>query len=479
MSTSARPDTGTRRCTATALRAAGRQVPTPCELALECGAGLSIEHWLRVLPGKRLTGVGRWQNRPVLAKLFIAARGDERHWQRECQGAQRLQASSLPTPALLASGRLVDGGHYVLYEYLAAAHSPTATAANELTHVFNQLGRLHAAGLLQEDAHLDNFLLRGAEVFIIDGDAVRPLRNAQESTDNLALLFAQLPLQRAMHGTAGTTGTTGVSGANWHEHLLASYRAGNPHAHIDAVRLAAASEHARAARLADYLGKCLRDCSLFTVVKSATRFSVMPRDEAEFLAPLIAAPDRWIENGRPLKQGRTATLAQVEHAGRQLVIKRYNIKHVGHALSRCWRPSRAWHSWIEGNRLRFLGIATPRPLALIEHRLGPLRGRAWLITDYCPGPSLAEMLPNETQIGRIGELFRHIVAARISHGDLKASNLLWNDDGPLLIDLDAMQQHAREAGFRRAWRKDRARFLRNWPAASAVHTGLAAALPAA
>ena len=85
----------------------------------------------------------------------------------------------------------------------------------------------------------------------------------------------------------------------------------------------------------------------------------------------------------PLKRGRTATLARVEVNGRQLVIKRYNIKGPVHALSRSWRPSRAWHSWLEGHRLNFLGIATPRPLALVEQRAGPLRGKArWVSADW-------------------------------------------------------------------------------------------------
>lgn len=91
---------------AASLRAAGR-TPLPRQsIALESGALLTLKRWLRVLPGKRLTGVGEWQGRPVLAKLFIAARGAERHWQRECRGVEVLQTSALPSPALLLSGKL-------------------------------------------------------------------------------------------------------------------------------------------------------------------------------------------------------------------------------------------------------------------------------------------------------------------------------------------------------------------------------------
>lgn len=455
---------------AASLRAAGRNPLPRIEIALDDGHLLTIERWLRILPGKRLTGVGRWQGRKVLAKLFIADRGGERHWQRECRGAETLKTHALPTPPLLASGQLAEGGHYALYDYLEGAHSPDAASAAELAQVFDLVGRMHAQGLLQEDAHLGNFLVKDGMLYLIDGDAIRASVAPAACAANLALLFAQL--QPAIEAELRTP-------------LLAAYRAGNPRADIDEPRLSAAVSRARAARLADYLDKCLRDCSLFKSARRMDKYFSIVRTEAGLLAPLIHDPDAWLEKGIPLKHGRTATLALVEVGGRQLVIKRYNIKGAGHALSRCWRPSRAWHSWIEAHRLSFLGIATPRPLALIERRFGSLRGRAWLISEYCPGMDLAKHLepsldaPPATELAALGRLFAQLAAARISHGDLKASNLIWHAGKVHLVDLDAMRQHDSEAAFARAWRKDRERLLRNWPADSTLHAALAAALPTA
>ena len=40
-----------------------------------------------------------------------------------------------------------------------------------------------------------------------------------------------------------------------------------------------------------------------------------------------------------------------------------------------------------------------------------------------------------------------------------------------------MHQHAGPSGFARAYARDRARFLRNWPADSALHRLLDARLP--
>lgn len=418
-------------------------------VALDIG-GLRIEKWLRVLPGKRLTGVGEHGGRTVLAKLFIAP-GSGRHLARERRGLEALARHGIPTPKLLAVGSLAEGGHYLLTEFLEGAHILTEDdGANDgLGAVFETLGRMHVCGLVQDDAHLGNFLLRDETLYVIDGDAIRSGATGRDTLANLALLLAQLPSDR----DAGP--------------LLAAYRRGRPG--FDAHGLNEAVARARRRRLDDVLSKCLRDCTLFKVEKRRNRFLAMLREEEAFLAPIVADPDRWLEAGTPLKQGRTSTLALVEHGGRKLVIKRYNIKGRGHALSRCWRPSRAWHSWIEGHRLRFLGIATPRPLALVEERFGPLgalRGCAWLVTEHCGGPNLADRPPTEAEMGAVNALFGRLAAERISHGDMKATNLLWDGDRIALVDLDAMRAHRRAGPFARAEGKDRARFIENWPAGS-------------
>ncbi len=453
--------------TAESLRAGGRRVLAPSTLALDDGGELVVERWLRILPGKRLTGIGRWNGRTVLAKLFVAARGAERHWQRERRGIDSLRAHGLPTAAPLSCGRLEGGGHYVLTEFLAGAHSPDPASAGELESVFAMLGRLHARGLLQEDVHLGNFLIGNGGLYVIDGDAIRPAASDAERLDNLALLFAQLPPQ---------------AGRDWQELLLVAYHKENPSLAVDPARLDAAIARHRATRLADYLGKCLRDCSLFKSARRADRFFSLVREEADFLAPLMADPDAWLEKGEPLKRGRSATLARVELGGRQLVIKRYNIKGPSHALSRALRPSRAWHSWIEAHRLRFLGIPTPRPLALIERRLGPLRGRAWLVSEHCPGPNLQARLASEEHLPQevaaaVRRLFAQLTESRIVHGDLKATNIIWNGRELCVLDLDAMRQHDSGAAWRRAWQRERARFLANWPQGSALRHEIEAELP--
>ncbi|PKL99639.1 MAG: serine/threonine protein kinase, partial [Gammaproteobacteria bacterium HGW-Gammaproteobacteria-7] len=231
--------------------------------------------------------------------------------------------------------------------------------------------------------------------------------------------------------------------------------------------------------------KIARDCSLFSARIGAFGLRVIRRDCLEELAPLLNQPDALLAQGRALKLGGSATVAQVRQGERELVVKRYNVKNLGHWLKRFWRPSRAWHSWVEGNRLDFLGIATPRLLAVIERRWLWMRGPAWLITELLRGEDIIARFqpylngsPPEEELFALDRLFAVLIRERISHGDLKGHNLFWEQGRWALIDLDAVQQHGSDASFVRAYAKDRARFLRNWPADSALRRLLDQRLPA-
>lgn len=467
------------------LRAAGRTPVADMHVPLAADSPLVIRQWLRILPGKRLVGRGEWQGRPVLAKLFIAA-GAARHWQREKAGIEALQHANITTPALLDSGELPGGGRYLLTEYLADAPSlqqlweqladpapdnPQALAI--LQRALQIIAAMHAQGLAQTDLHLGNFLQDGQQLYVIDGDAIEtsaadtPLGLPAVLT-NLGLFFAQL--------TPPWDGQV--------EPLLAYYLNSNPVAGLDSHSLLASVAVQRQQRLDNFLGKTLRDCSQFAVDTSWDRFCVVLRSEQEALAPLLADLDRAFGDQPLLKDGGSSTVTRATIAGREVVIKRYNIKGFGHWLSRFWRPSRAWHSWLAAWRLQFLGIPTPQPLAMIERRLGRWRRQAWLITEYCPGPNLLQRLgetgatiPDSATAGTLLQTFNQLVAAGISHGDFKATNLLWHDDQVVLIDLDVMQAHRSAAQWRQAWEKDRARFVRNWPADSALAQWLESVLP--
>ena len=195
---------------ASALRAAGRQPRLPFRVLLADGGVLLMLRLLRVLPGNRVVGEAELNGSKVLAKLFIGQRG-ERHWQQERTGLAALAGAGVPTPALLAATALAGGGYALMTDFLDPAESLAESwerlagpapgdgqALALLAPALTLLGRLHAAGLVQQDLHLGNFLRHEDTWLLIDGDAVRVVCPGQRlpltpASANLAILLAQLP----------------------------------------------------------------------------------------------------------------------------------------------------------------------------------------------------------------------------------------------------------------------------------------------
>lgn len=466
------------------LQLAGRAPELPLQLVLN-GEALVLELLLRVLPGQRYVGLARWRGRLVLAKLLVGGKA-ERHFQRELSGARLLAGQGLCTPELLAEGFMAGQGGWLLFDYLEGAESlwdawraveRDALLSDAQQAVLGEalavIGQLHARGLWQADLHLDNLLRHGGRLFVIDGGGVQvetagqPL-SRQRVLENLGVFFAQLPAELEP----------------FTEELLVHYLLANAEHALPLEALLREVEKVRRWRLRDYLKKAGRDCSLFAAKIGAFGLRIVRREQEAELSTLLVDPDAAVETGHIYKTGGAATVARIELNGRPLVLKRYNIKNWLHGLKRFWRPSRAWHSWVEGNRLELLGIATPRPLAVIERRWCWLRGRAYLLTEYCGGPDLiarfapyVESAPPESELAALDRLFAALIRERISHGDLKGHNLFWDEGRWSLIDLDAMRQHRRQASFARAYARDRARFLRNWPVDSPLHRMLDLRLP--
>lgn len=471
------------------LKNSGRSPTLPLSLELADAAGpaqLQLLTLLRVLPGQRYVGAGVWRGRPVLAKLLVGAKA-ARHFQRELQGVRLLAEQGLTTPLLLADGLQEGEGGWLLFEFLEGAQSlgdawkqveKLPVLADEQTAVLAEalgaIAQLHAKGLWQEDLHLDNLLRHDGKLHLIDGagicveEAGKPL-SRQKVLENLGVFFAQLP----------------KSLEPFTEELLVHYLLSNAEHALPLEALEKQVNKVRGWRLRDFLNKVGRECTLFSVQRGPFALCAIRREEEAAMLPVLAQADALLDQGHLYKTGGAASVGRVEAAGRTLVVKRYNIKGLAHWLKRFWRPSRAWHSWREGNRLEFLGIATPRPLAVLEQRFLWLRRRAYLVTEYLSGPDIIERFAPfvdsgeapESELLALDRLFAQLIRERISHGDLKGHNLFWQDDRWALIDLDSMCQHSSLSSFAPAFARDRARFMRNWPESSNLYQVIDRRLP--
>jgi serine/threonine-protein kinase RIO1 len=153
-------------------------------------------------------------------------------------------------------------------------------------------------------------------------------------------------------------------------------------------------------------------------------------------------------------------------------------------MRRAVQPTRAAISWRNAQRLMLYGLSTPLPIALIERRFGPLRRVSYIVTAFHEGESAAAYFARvdiESAIPmarRIVALLRQLRRLNLSHGDLKATNLLICDGRVLLTDLDALVQHRSDRTAARAHDRDLQRFMRNWEGRPALHALFARLLDA-
>ena len=472
------------------LRRGERALPTPFRLRLDKPGGhaeLTCSAILRHLPGKRLVCAADWPGHgPVVVKIFLAPGRAEHHYQQELQGLQAMHAGGIPTPDLLFNGRLADGEARLLvlrkmegFENLSdhlKRHATPDERREALGRVVALIARLHEAGLRQRDIHPGNFLIADDTVLVIDGDDIvssgRGPLPCRESLADLPLFFAQFP--SPFDALAPRLTEAYATHRNW------------PSQGCEVHAIDAQIQRWRAWRLKKFLPKTRRACTAFVARQTWHRFMVCDR---EWFGPdrrkLLDDPEAFIDGGTLLKAGNSATVARLTVDGQAIVVKRYNIKNRAHALRRSLRPSRAMISWTNAHRLRFLGISTPRPLAVIEERWGIVRQRAYFIMAYQPGNTIDEALraaaADADQVARlldqVGRLLQQLAAARLSHGDFKATNFLLSSGRLYLLDLDGMRSHATSSAFERAFRKDLARLKRNWADLPLVERGLAERLP--
>ena len=211
--------------------------------------------------------------------------------------------------------------------------------------------------------------------------------------------------------------------------------------------------------------------------KSFTRLLVYdPRLPGELADRLWTDADQLLQSGSMLKDGDRTTVVRIkipkkESANTSWLLKRYNLRGPVHTASHLLMRSRARGSWLNGRRLRLAGIATPRPMAYLENRIGPFRTRSFLLTEFVPGVPLNDVIVRrngrpdipDMVIQQFATHWRRLGEFRLSIGDAKGSNFLVTPDHCLwLIDLDSMRAHWSNLTFRLFRARDWKRFLQDW-----------------
>jgi len=442
----------------------------PFLLQLEDGSQLTVQEILRLMPGKRVVVAGTWQEKAVVAKIFFDAQKAMRHAEKEKKGHAVLTKRKILTPALLHHAATEDRRvHVLFYEHVQQAKSLQAIWQKQqsdaeiitlLKTIIYELATQHVLGLQQHDLHMGNFLLKEGKIYTLDAAQITAeefLLSREQSMQNLALLLSQLgPTHQGL------------------QHLLFEYYAwvrGWVVRDKDFAEMARLIKACYQKRWQAYRKKITRNCTQFIKHSSLTRFVVQRRDmQGKEIAQFIENPEAYFqdEHVQMLKAGRSSTVIKLNLDGKTYVAKRFNMKNLMHRLRRCMRPTRAAHGWSIAMKLELFGLRTARPVAFIENRFFGMRGASYLLMEYIEGPDLVAFMQSnpdqiEETVAKVANMLKAWVSLELTHGDLKASNILINQHHmPLMIDLDGCQEHVSVLSLEHAWKKEIKRLLENF-----------------
>lgn len=455
------------------LQAMNFAFDSPFQLRLTEGQLFSAEKIVRLVPKKRLVAFGTWQGKAVVAKLFFDAHHAKRHREKDQAGVTLLQENKIPTPALYYQGKSEDKRiHVLIFERIIEAENLESVWRDKksaddvlplLQSVIIELATQHVLGVRQQDLHLKNFLLTEKTIYTLDGGQVELfpyILPKKPSMNSLALFLSQL----------------GVGVESTQEKLFRHYckARGWRIKQDDVMEIVMLIKKWNEQRWERFEKKIFRNCSDFARLHNLRTLGMYDRSYAlpEFIA-FLAHPESAFqhESMTMLKAGRSATVIKVKLDQHEFVVKRYNMKNLWHRMRRCLRPTRAWSSWRLAQKLNLFGIPVAKPAAFIEKRYVGLRGISYYITEYVPGEHAGKYFlqhngaeeKTTSMVKHIAALLKSIAKLEITHGDLKATNILITpQDKPIFIDLDGTAEHASLSSLHNAWKKEIKRFLENF-----------------
>jgi tRNA A-37 threonylcarbamoyl transferase component Bud32 len=314
------------------------------------------------------------------------------------------------------------------------------------------LARMHDRGVLHNDLHPGNLLVRlregRVELFVIDLFAVRLRRSLvwETARDNLVMLNRWFVLR------AGRADRLRF----WHTY----WRLRRKHLpDLDDVGVAALDLERRtwASNLIFWKHRdrrCLFGNRYYRRVRSAAAVGHAVADlDPEIVRALAADPDEPFRRPgvRLLKDSRSATVAELEMAGRRVIYKRFRTTSALDPWLALVRRSKALRSWVSGQGLRERCLPTPRPLAVLHRRQNGLWRDGYLLMEKIEGAKdlhaylAGSPAPLEKwrRVEQVARLVRELHRRQLSHRDLKAANVLLTDSECWLIDLVGVVRYDR------------------------------------
>lgn len=458
----------------------GRDLSLPFSCLLSDGSQLYCQKILRVLPKKRLTLKGQWQDKAVVVKIFIDKKRAKKHAIRDKQGIESVKKYQCYAPDILFFGQAKQPHVWiVVYEYIAAAQKlktywEQLSDASEKIKIIEKMTKLlatqHANGLMQTDLHLNNFLFKRGKIYCLDGDGIRCKKihkalSMRKSLRNLAIFTEHLNNYTDAHV----------------KHIFSIYAT---YRHLDNEqkyfqRFLTAIDAVRHRIHKKQMAKTLRDCSSFVAQKSARAFYVYDRryQQATFI-PFLQNPALFFEESEAvcLKAGNSTSVIKVQIADEIFVVKRYNTIGLCALLKYMFGKTRARRSWLNAHYLQLLKINTAAPIAFYEEKRGFFQGKSYFISRYQAGERLDKLFESQAQrllwpvvLPACKACLEKLHSHKLVHADFKLHNLLFYKNKLFLLDLDSMKKYHKLSKFLSVADRDSLRLMKDLKKHDAVY----------
>lgn len=217
-----------------------------------------------------------------------------------------------------------------------------------------------------------------------------------------------------------------------------------------------------------YLAERLRDGTDYQI-RAGNMSGIISADfcSQSETAKFLAVINQAMTEGRLIKDDKAARIVRTIWHGRDIVIKRYNSRSPFRIIGNFIKGSRAKRTWFFSHLLTSIGLATAKPFAYLEERRFGLTIRSYIIMEHVKGPCLHHMLRQTDSVNNqsrealnaVRDMLDTMARHRLSHGDMKHSNIILTSKGPVIIDLDAMKIYRMPMLAARAAGKDIRRFL--------------------
>jgi len=441
----------------------------PCEVELRVSDKdtrvFSCQSSLRLLPGRRITALATSDNKKYVIKIFPQQRRSLNEYENEIAGYELLHTASFDIPPRIYHGPAQDKLNIIVYQYISRARTLLEVFAKKpdsrqqqtvLNHFSQLLSRLHRSGLIHEDPHLANFLVKGDTITVLDAGAVRRVGNEALFEKNYGLFVAQFPVSWRIEQKV-------------FEHYVREKKDDERYH----SRLQEQVELNQQWREKHYLKKIYRECTAFHVKSMLFGKLIIDRDYIDSgLMKLLDNPHRVFDGNDVvmLKEGNSSTVGLVKLNQVEYVIKRYNVKNAAHRIKNMLRESRASRSWRNAHDLLLRGLPTAKPIAMLDCVKGKFNGISIFVMENVPGTNSADYFrqqdvsheSKQTVANRMLALVTELHQERILHGDLKSTNFIIKDDEPVIVDLDSMRIVGGHSSMKSGVRKEMQRFNENW-----------------